>query len=216
MQQGEPRAPYLRDRTAFGKLDKMSDKSLYPDLLRIAYAQGYFPMPEPGTGEILWFHPDPRAVFPLDSFHVSRSLSRTMRKAGFELSVNQAFAAVMEACASRPETWINAEFLRAYKLLHEQGDAHSVEVWKDGVLVGGTYGVSLGGAFFAESMFHRQTDASKVALHHLVQRMRERGMMLLEVQFLTPHLASLGAVTVPRATYMRLLREALEKDVCFA
>lgn len=193
----------------------MSDKSLHPELLRMAYAQGYFPMPDPRSGEMLWFHPDPRAILPLAGFHVSRSLARRLKKNSFEFTINRAFAAVMEACADRPETWINQEFLEAYQQLHAEGDAHSVEVWQDGQLVGGTYGVSLGGAFFAESMFHRQTDASKIALYHLTRHMQQRGMSLLEVQFLTPHLASLGAITVSRAQYMRLLQAAIQQDVSF-
>ena len=172
-------------------------------------------MPDPRSGEILWFHPDPRAILPLADFHVSRSLARRLKKASFTISTNRAFAAVMEACADRQETWINAEFLRAYQELHAEGDAHSIEVWQDDQLVGGTYGVALGGAFFAESMFHRVTDASKIALFGLVQQMQQRGMSLLEVQFLTPHLASLGAINISRAQYLRQLQAALELEVSF-
>lgn len=186
-----------------------------PDLLRLAYAQGYFPMPHPDTGEILWFHPDPRAVLPLDDFHVSRSLDRTLRKAPFEITIDKDFAGVMAGCASRDETWINDLFKRTYGELHAQGDAHSLEVWLDGKLVGGVYGVALGGAFFAESKFHTVTDASKVALYHLVRHMKVRGMSLLEVQFITPHLKSLGVVEVPRAVYMRRLKAALDRRVHF-
>lgn len=191
------------------------EQALHPNVLRLAYAQGYFPMPEPKTGEILWFHPDPRAIIPLDKFHVSRSLARSLRRAQFKITFNQAFAEVMQGCADRAETWINADFLQAYQSLHLAGDAHSVEVWQDNRLVGGTYGVSLGGAFFAESMFHRRNDASKIALFHLIQRMRERSMSLLEVQFVTPHLASLGAVEISRQKYLELLRQALRCKVSF-
>lgn len=187
-----------------------------PDLLRLAYRQGYFPMPHPDTGEILWFHPDPRAVLPLERFHVSRSLARTLRNGAFEVTVNKDFGAVMRRCADRPETWITDDFFTAYGELHQAGDAHSVEVWQDGVLVGGVYGVSFAGAFFAESMFHTVTDASKVALKHLVDRMRIRGMSLLEVQFITPHLTSLGAIQVPRTDYLKSLRNALRTSARFA
>ena len=187
-----------------------------PDLLRAAYAQGFFPMPHPQTGEILWFNPDPRAVIPLDGFHVSRSLRRTLRRVPFEVTFDRDFHGVMAACADREETWITQDFMDSYGDLHRQGDAHSVEVWLGGRLVGGAYGVSLAGGFFAESMFHRVTDASKVALYHLVERLRARGMTLLEVQFMTDHLASLGAVLVPRAEYLRRLRQALRQPVRFA
>lgn len=209
-------------KTSLTKSNQLADQNyaemeqpLHPNILRLAYAQGYFPMPEPKTGEILWFHPDPRAILPLDKFHVSRSLARSLRKNQFKITVNQAFAEVMQACANRPETWINKDFLSAYQSLHQAGDAHSLEVWEDSQLVGGTYGVSLGGAFFAESMFHLRTDASKIALYHLTQRMRERGMSLLEVQFLTPHLASLGAIEISRQKYLELLRQALRCRVSF-
>ncbi len=196
----------------------MSDRRLppfSPDLLRLAYAQGYFPMPHPDTGEILWFHPDPRAVLPLDGFHVSRSLDRTLQKGAFEITIDKDFAGVMDGCAARDETWINDLFKKTYGDLHALGDAHSVEVWQAGALVGGVYGVAINGAFFAESKFHRVTDASKVALYHLVKHLQVRGMTLLEVQFITPHLASLGVVEIPRAQYMRRLKGALERRVRF-
>lgn len=196
----------------------MSDRRLppfTPDLLRLAYAQGYFPMPHPDTGEILWFHPDPRAVLPLESFHVSRSLARTLRTAGFAITIDKDFAGVMDGCATRTETWINELFKKTYAELHRQGDAHSVEVWRDDQLVGGVYGVALNGAFFAESKFHRVTDASKVALFHLVEHLKARGLSLLEVQFITPHLQSLGVIEIPRAQYMRRLQAALERRVQF-
>lgn len=172
-------------------------------------------MPHPETGEILWFHPDPRTVIPLDGFHRSRSFLRTLKRVPFDVTVNTCFARVMEACGDRASTWITGEFKSVYGALHRQGGAHSVEVWLGGELVGGVYGVSIAGAFFAESMFHRVTDASKVALHHLVERLKARGMNLLEVQFLTPHLASLGAVEIPRADYMQRLGVALATRVTF-
>ncbi len=185
------------------------------DFLRDAYSQGFFPMPHPETGEILWFHPEPRAILPLDGLHVSRSLRRTLKRVPFEITVNRDFAAVMKACAGRPETWITDQFVDVYTELHEQGDAHSLEVWLNDQLVGGVYGVSLHGAFFGESMFHTVTDASKVAVYHLVERLKSRGMTLLEVQFMTEHLATLGAVTVSRAAYMKRLEKALASPARF-
>lgn len=189
---------------------------LYPELLRAAYAQGYFPMPHPETDEIMWFRPDPRAVIPLDGFHVSQSLRRTLKRGIFSVTRDTAFTEVMLCCADREETWITPEFLHAYGQLHEQGHAHSVEVWdKMGNLVGGVYGVSLGGAFFAESKFHRSTDASKVALYHLVEHLRSRKFLLLEVQFMTPHLARLGATPVSDSEYQKRLAAALVVETGF-
>jgi leucyl/phenylalanyl-tRNA--protein transferase len=194
----------------------MEEPPFTAELLREAYARGFFPMPHPDSGEILWFHPDPRTIIPLEDFHVSRSLRRTLRRGRFEIRVNSAFQAVMKACAERDETWITDQFIEAYTALHEAGDAHSVEVWQEDQLVGGVYGVSLAGAFFAESMFHRVTDMSKVALFHLVERMQAKGLTLLEVQFMTPHLASLGAKEISREAYLKLLGRALSKPVTFA
>ncbi len=193
----------------------MEEPPFTADFLREAYARGFFPMPHPETNEILWFHPEPRTVMPLDGFHASRSLQRTLKKASFEIRVNSDFAGVMKACADRPDTWITNQFIDVYTQMHDAGDAHSLEVWQDDQMVGGVYGVSLGGAFFAESMFHKVTDMSKVALFHLVERMKGRGMTLLEVQFMTPHLKSLGAVEIPRAQYMRRLAKALRLPVTF-
>jgi leucyl/phenylalanyl-tRNA--protein transferase len=194
----------------------MDEPPLSPELLVRAYAQGYFPMPHPDTGEILWLTPNPRAVIPLDGFHASRSLRKTLRTVNFEITVDQDFRGVMVACGDREDTWITDEFKRAYGELHDLGFAHSLEVWQDGALAGGVYGVSLNGAFFAESMFHKVTDASKVALYHLVARLKERGFKLLEVQFLTPHLASLGAVEIAKVEYLRRLRVALATAATFA
>jgi len=174
-----------------------------------AYRAGIFPMFYPEENVFTWHCPDPRAILPLDSFHASRSLRRTIRKSGFAVSFDRDFRGVMEGCAEGRPVWIGPRFYDVYGELHRQGKAHSVEVIQDGKLVGGTYGVHLGGAFFAESKFHRVTDASKVALAALVARLRECGFELLDVQYLTPHLASLGAREVPRAEYLRLLRHAL-------
>ncbi|RYZ54707.1 MAG: leucyl/phenylalanyl-tRNA--protein transferase [Proteobacteria bacterium] len=189
--------------------------ALTTELLISAYANGYFPMPHPETEEICWFHPDPRAIIPLDNFHVSRTLLRTMKRKNFRVSVDEDFEGVIDACADRKETWINEEIRAAFVSLYREGHCHSVEVWEDDRLVGGTYGIAIRGAFFAESMFHRETDASKVALLGLVNHMKSRGMTLLEVQFLTPHLASLGAVEISSDDYMERLRTALKRIVSF-
>jgi leucyl/phenylalanyl-tRNA---protein transferase len=187
---------------------------LTPRVLEFAYRQGYFPMNDPDTGETNWYRPDPRAVLPLEGFHVSHSLSRKLKRQDFRISYSTAFAQVMQQCAERDEgTWISEEFLDAYTALHRQTKAHSVEVWENEVLVGGVYGVALGGAFFAESMFHRKTDASKIALFHLVSRLKECGYGLLEVQFLTPHLESLGAIEITDEAYGELLKSSLELQV---
>lgn len=185
---------------------------LTPGMIEENYPKGLFPMANPGWGVITWHCPSHRAVIPLDSFHVSRSLERTLKKAAFEVTFDKDFEQVMRACADRgdeDETWINEEFIQVYTELQRRGHAHSVEVWVDGALAGGTYGVHLGGAFFAESKFHRVRDMSKVALTHLAWRLRERGFGLLEVQYLTPHLAQFGTIEIRHAEYMKLLRAAL-------
>lgn len=189
---------------------------LSPSLLVAAYQAGYFPMAM-DDGEIRWYSPDPRGVLPLDRFHAPRRLLRTIRSRRFEISVDRAFRDVMEACAADREdgTWINGEILDSYGALHEQGLAHSVEVWAGGELAGGLYGVSLGGAFFGESMFHRVSDASKMALWALVERLRGRGFGLLDIQWLTPFLASCGAVEIPRDQYLEALGAALDVDARF-
>jgi leucyl/phenylalanyl-tRNA---protein transferase len=186
-----------------------------PQILLRAYALGLFPMAESAQAkEIFWVEPQERAVFPLDGFIVSRSLAKTLRKDVFEVRVDGDFDAVIDACAApapgRLSTWINSEIRRLYRRLFEEGAAHTVECWREGRLVGGLYGVALGAAFFGESMFHRERDASKVALTHLVARLTEGGFRLLDTQFLTSHLASLGAVTISRERYRRLLNAALE------
>ena len=188
-----------------------------PELLLRAYAIGLFPMAEDrDSPELHWVEPERRGVFPLDGLRVSRSLAKIVRSDVFEVAADGAFREVMEACAARERTWINEEILRLYGALHARGRAHSVEVRLGGELVGGLYGVSLGAAFFGESMFHHARDASKVALVHLVARLRLGGFRLLDTQFLTEHLASLGAVEISRADYRRRLAAALTADADFA
>ena len=184
-------------------------RSLNAAMVEEAYRRGIFPMAEPGLGIVTWHRPRSRAILPLDRFHVSRSLARTIRMSRFEVTYDAAFDAVMAACADRETTWISPEFRRVYGELHEAGKAHSVEVWVDGNLAGGVYGVHLGGAFFAESKFHRVRDMSKVALAKLVERLLNRGFTLLEVQYLTSHLAQFGVVEVSNRDYLRLLEQAL-------
>jgi leucyl/phenylalanyl-tRNA---protein transferase len=181
-----------------------------PETVEAAYRRGIFPMSDPDTGWISWYHPRKRAMIPLDAFHVSRSLARRMRKQDFQVTYDCAFEQVMRACASRDSTWISEEFIDVYGELHRRGKAHSVEVWIDGQLAGGTYGVHLGAAFFAESKFHRVTDMSKVALASLAGKLLGGGFQLLEVQYLTPHLAQFGAIEVPDRTYAGILASALE------
>src|SRR4030095_1542253 len=179
---------------------------LDPRLLLQGYANGIFPMADSrDADELYWVEPRQRAIIPLDRFHVSRSLRRTIRSGRFEISRDRDFAAVISACAEREETWINAELGHAMIALHGAGHAHSIEVWDGGRLVGGLYGVRLGRAFFGESMFSRKTDASKVALAWLVARLRVGFFNLLDCQFMTAHLASLGAVSVARDDYVELL-----------
>jgi leucyl/phenylalanyl-tRNA--protein transferase len=179
-------------------------------LLLRAYRQGIFPMALE-DGEIGWFSPDPRGILPLETFRVSARLARLVRQGRFEIVVDLDFAGVMRACAERPDegTWISREIYESYVELHRLGRAHSVECWQSGRLVGGLYGVHLGGAFFGESMFHRVTDASKVALVALVDRLRARRFRLLDIQWVTPHLEQFGAIEVPRAKYLERLRAAL-------
>ena len=185
------------------------------DLLLHAYSSGAFPMATP-SGEIAWFSPDPRAIIPLDDgFHIPHGLQRTLKKNLFEIRINTAFEDVMLGCAKREETWINAEVFESYVNLHRLGHAHSVEAWREGCLVGGLYGVTVGGALFGESMFHHDTDASKVALVGLVTRMRERGFTLLDTQWSTPHLRTFGTLEVPRSKYARLLKSALALECSF-
>jgi len=193
---------------------------LTPDILLEAYAAGIFPMAEAaGDPELFWVDPNRRGILPLDAFHVPRRLKRVMRQGHFVLRADTAFAAVIRGCAeaseTRPGTWINEEIVRLYSALFERGAAHSVECWQEGELVGGLYGVSLGAAFFGESMFSRVSDASKVALVELVVRLRRGGYRLLDTQFVTPHLAQFGVIEISRARYHRLLAEALRYRASF-
>ena len=183
---------------------------LDPRLLLQGYAAGIFPMADSrDASELFWVEPRSRAILPLDKFHMSRSLRRTIRSTQFSVTRDREFGRVIAACADRHETWINSEIESAMLTLHSSGHAHSIEVWQSGELAGGLYGVKLGRAFFGESMFSRVTDASKVALAWLVARLRVGGYTLLDCQFMTAHLASLGAVSIPRRTYVSLLSAAL-------
>ncbi len=188
---------------------------LAPERLLAAYAIGIFPMAD-DEGRIYWFAPDPRAVIELDSFKMSRSLRAVWRKNLFRVTIDQAFDRVVDCCADRAEgTWISDDIKEAYRRLHELGFCHSVEAWQNEQLTGGLYGVTIGGAFFGESMFHTIDDASKVALVYLVEHMRERGYALLDVQFVTGHLRRFGAVEIPRSEYERRLRDAIVRDCTF-
>ena len=187
-----------------------------PDLLLKAYAMGVFPMAE-GRDDptVHWVDPRRRGVFPLDGFHISRSLAKVIREGRFSVTTDHDFTGVVRGCADRPETWINDEIFSLYSSLHEMGRAHSLEVWQGDRLVGGVYGVVLGAAFFGESMFSRATDASKVALAYLIHRLRAGGFTLFDTQFLTPHLASLGAIEISRGTYHKRLQAALHGTARF-
>jgi leucyl/phenylalanyl-tRNA--protein transferase len=187
-----------------------------PCLLR-AYSEGIFPWFNEGD-PILWWSPDPRAIFQLEDFHISRRLRRTIRSGKFQITFNRDFAAVIRNCADRAEgTWITSTMIDAYERLHRMGHAHSAEAWQDGELAGGVYGVAVGGFFAAESMFFRKTDGSKVALAALVERVKLRGYELLDTQLVTAHTSSLGAIEIPRQAYLRRLRTAIKRrDVKFA
>ncbi|MEQ1942497.1 leucyl/phenylalanyl-tRNA--protein transferase [Mesorhizobium sp. VNQ89] len=191
------------------------------DLLLKAYASGVFPMAESASDpDVFWVRPEMRGVIPLDAFHVPKSLKKVIRHGLFDIRTDTDFAGVIDACAEerdeRQSTWINAPIREAYIELFRLGHCHSVEAWREGRLVGGLYGVKLGRAFFGESMFSRETDASKVCLAHLVERLRGRGFVLLDTQFTTEHLKRFGAVDVPRAKYEKLLEEALKGDARFS
>jgi len=180
-----------------------------PELLLQGYRLGVFPMAMEDDS-IQWFSPDPRAILPLEDFHVPHALRRLVRKKVFETTIDDAFPKVIEACAQREDTWINLEIIESYTRLHELGCAHSVEVWKEGMLAGGLYGVAVGGVFFGESMFHNVTDASKIALVALVEHLRKRKFSLLDTQWLTPHLQQFGGIEISRNDYLRLLRRAVD------
>jgi leucyl/phenylalanyl-tRNA---protein transferase len=201
--------------------DCMHGPAITPQMLLAAYAQGLFPMGERRDDPTLyWVSPDRRGVLPLDAFHVPHRLARTVRSGRFSVTCDQAFGRVMEECAAprpgREQSWINSEIVRLYGALFGGGHAHSVECWRDGKLAGGLYGVSLGGAFFGESMFSNERDASKVALVHLVERLKSSGYMLLDTQFLTAHLARFGAVEIPREQYLLLLQDAIRREAVWS
>lgn len=180
-----------------------------PELLLQGYRLGVFPMAMEDDS-IAWFSPDPRAVIPLDRFHVPHVLRRLRSREIFEIKIDSRFGQVIRACAKREDTWINREIIESYEQLHKLGFAHSVEAWSKGKLAGGLYGVAVGGAFFGESMFHRVTDASKIALVALVERLRAKKFILLDTQWLTPHLAQFGTIEIPRQQYLRLLTRAVD------
>jgi len=183
---------------------------LSPELIWHGYSRGFFPMTME-DGQIEWFRPFDRALFPLSGMRVSRSLRRTMRRGGYSVTFDRDFTQVMRSCVRPDANWISDFFIEVYSQIHRQGWAHSSEVWQDGLLVGGVYGVAIGSCFCAESMFHRRTDMSKIALHALIDRCRELGFTLFDAQVMTPHLASLGAYAVPHEEYMQVLGAALSQ-----
>ena len=194
--------------------------NITPQLLLKAYSCGLFPMADSADDpEIYWVEPEFRGVIPMDQFHIPKSLAKTIRQGRFEIRENTAFSAVMDGCAEpapgRTKTWINRTIRNLYTALHHHGHAHSVEAWRDGQLCGGLYGVSLRGAFFGESMFSREADASKVCLVHLVKKLRACGYVLLDTQFTTDHLKRFGAIDIPRDDYNRLLDDAMMVDARF-
>ena len=211
-----PRAPFLYPELAdeYGLVAVGGD--LRPERLLEAYRRGVFPWYDEG-GPVMWWSPDPRAVFELDGLHVSRRLRRTLRSGKFTVTINHDFAGVIRGCADRPGegTWITAEMIAAYERLHALGFAHSLEVWAGDELAGGIYGVAVGGMFSGESMFTRQRDGSKVALVRLVEHLRQRGFRLFDVQVVTDHTARFGAREIPRAEYLARLRQALRCDATF-
>lgn len=194
---------------------RSADSKITSEILLSAYRQGYFPMAESRTGPIYWYSPDPRAIIPLDGFHVSRSLRQILRRRIFAVTFDTAFEEVIRACSDRPQTWISDEIICVYTELHRLGHAHSLETWRAGALVGGLYGVSIRGAFFGESMFSREPNASKIALVALVEHLRERGFKLLDSQFMNEHLRQFGAAEVPREEYLQLLQGAIRFQCMF-
>lgn len=189
---------------------------LTPELLVHAYSLGIFPMSDDRESDsILWMDPKERGIIPLDGFHISRSLSRAIAKQDYRITINADFEAVIDACADREETWINHKIRKAYIALHTRNHAHSLEVWQGDRLVGGVYGVCLGAAFFGESMFSRATNGSKIALAYLTTHLRNCGFQLFDTQYLTPHLASLGAIEISRNAYQELLGESINKSEIF-
>lgn len=191
-------------------------KYLSPEVLLFAYQQGLFPMAESRNAkQIQWIQPEKRGVFPLGNFHISKSLRRVILKKDYSITINSCFPKVMEKCADRSETWINDDIYNCYCKLHEDGFAHSVEVWRNSHLIGGVYGVTIGAAFFGESMFSEAANGSKIALAYLHDRLLKAGFLLFDTQFLTEHLASLGAIEISQAQYLVKLEKALNKNATF-
>jgi leucyl/phenylalanyl-tRNA---protein transferase len=188
---------------------------LTPELVLQAYRSGYFPMADLPSGRIDWYSPDPRAIIPLESFNIPRSLQKFLRRNPFEIRADTSFRSVVERCSQRAETWISKEIISVYSELHEGGFAHSVEAWSENRLVGGLYGVALGSAFFGESMFSEASNASKATLVWLVNRLRERAYSLLDTQFMNNHLVQFGTIEVPRDEYLAMLRSALGREARF-
>ena len=194
----------------------MTPEIITPDLLLQAYAAGIFPMADSQDDPTIhWVDPRQRGIIPLDGFHLSRSLARRIEAGGYAVTLDRDFAGVVDGCADRERTWINAEIRSLYIALHAISHAHSIEVWHNGALIGGVYGVVLGAAFFGESMFSRRVDGSKTALAYLVHHLAHQGFALFDTQFLTPHLASLGGIEIPRADYQRRLRAAIAQPARF-
>ena len=189
--------------------------TLLPDVLLLGYRNGFFPMADPDLGRILWHRPEQRGVIPLDRVKISRSLRKEIERGTFTVTIDETFSEVINACADREDTWINEEIIDAYTELHHLGHAHSVEAWYNGELAGGLYGVSIGGAFFGESMFSRVSNASKVAFAHLVYRLNTRGYRLLDTQYVNDFTASLGAIEIPDVVYQMLLADALPAPCTF-
>jgi len=194
-----------------GRLPKMDGDSLTPWLIRYAYEQGAFPMTM-DDGSVEWFQPRRRCLFPIEGIHVSRSLAKTIRKETFEIRFDTSFEQVMRGCLRPDDNWISESFIRVYTQIHNEGWGHCSECWRDGELVGGVYGIALGACFCAESMFHRETDASKVALWAMVERCRALGFTIFDAQIMNPHLASLGAYEITNAEYERRLRKAIRQS----
>ena len=189
----------------------MSDRQLTPELLLSGYASGVFPMAEGrASREVYWVDPRSRGIMPLDGFHISRSLAKRLRKGDYRVAISTDLDAVLDGCADREETWINATIRDLTRALFQARHAHTLEIWRENRIIGGVYGITLGGAFFGESMFSRETDASKIALAWLVDHLNRAGFTLFDTQFITPHLASLGAIEIPRADYRARLASALD------
>ncbi|MCF6321235.1 MAG: leucyl/phenylalanyl-tRNA--protein transferase [Rhizobiaceae bacterium] len=212
-----------RKKTRLADLVNNTNNILYeitPQILLKAYCCGIFPMADSADDPaIFWVEPEKRGILPLDNFHIPRSLKKSLRRNLFDIRIDTAFSTVLEKCAEeaegRDKTWINCQIKQLYRELYDMGHAHSVEAWQDEQLVGGLYGVSVGGAFFGESMFSRRTDASKVCLVHLVERLKQRGFSLLDTQFTTAHLERFGVVEIAKYDYLKLLEPAIAKDIQF-